>query len=49
LTSPVRWTQTVHNMLKDGAGTFYEVGPGTVLQGLIKKIDRNAMAESAKI
>jgi [acyl-carrier-protein] S-malonyltransferase len=49
LTSPVRWTQTVHNMLKDGAGTFYEVGPGTVLQGLIKKIDRNAVAESAKI
>ena len=49
LTSPVRWTQTVHNMLKDGADTFYEVGPGTVLQGLIKKVDRNAVAESAKV
>lgn len=49
LTSPVRWTQTVSNMLKDGADTFYEVGPGTVLQGLIKKVDRTAVAESAKV
>ena len=49
LTSPVRWTQTVTNMLKDGAHIFYEVGPGTVLQGLIKKVDRNAVAESAKV
>jgi len=49
LTSPVRWTQTVQNMLKDGADTFYEVGPGAVLQGLIKKVDRNVTAESAKV
>lgn len=38
LTSPVRWTQTVRNMIADGAGYFMEIGPGTVLQGLIKKI-----------
>ena len=40
LTSPVRWTQTVTNMIKDGASSFTELGPGSVLQGLIKKIDR---------
>ncbi|MBR0501318.1 MAG: ACP S-malonyltransferase [Bacteroidales bacterium] len=38
LTSPVRWTQTVRNMVADGATSFTEVGPGTVLQGLAKKI-----------
>ena len=38
LTSPVRWTQTVLNMIKDGATDFKELGPGTVLQGLIRKI-----------
>ena len=38
LTSPVKWTQTVKNMLADGAGYFMEIGPGTVLQGLVKKI-----------
>ena len=38
LTSPVKWTQTVKNMLADGAGYFMEIGPGNVLQGLIKKI-----------
>ena len=38
LTSPVRWTQSVMNMLADGAGVFTEVGPGAVLQGLVKRI-----------
>lgn len=38
LTSPVRWTQMVQQMVADGADTFVEVGPGTVLQGLVKKI-----------
>ena len=38
LTSPVRWTQTVRNMVADGATAFVEVGPGTVLKGLVKKI-----------
>lgn len=38
LTSPVKWTQTVKNMISDGADYFMEIGPGTVLQGLIKKI-----------
>lgn len=49
LTSPVRWTQSVQQMLKDGATAFYEVGPGNVLQGLIKKIDRSVIAGPAKI
>jgi [acyl-carrier-protein] S-malonyltransferase len=49
LTAPVKWTQTVKNMLADGASQFYEVGPGTVLQGLIKKVDRTVAAESVKI
>lgn len=48
LTSPVRWTQSVLNMIKDGATIFTEVGPGNVLQGLIKKADRNAVTESAQ-
>ena len=38
LTSPVRWTQSVKNMLSDGADEFLELGPGTVLQGLVKRI-----------
>lgn len=40
LTSPVKWTQTVKNMIADGADSFTEVGPGKVLSGLIKKVDR---------
>ncbi len=42
LTAPVKWTQTVQNMLADGANHFTEIGPGKVLQGLIKKVDRSA-------
>jgi [acyl-carrier-protein] S-malonyltransferase len=46
LTSPVRWTQTVLRMISDGAGSFVEVGPGNVLQGLIKKIDKDAVTSA---
>lgn len=42
LTSPVKWTQSVQNMIADGASEFVELGPGSVLQGLITKIDRSA-------
>ena len=47
LTSPVRWTQTVQNMIADGCDTFIEVGPGAVLQGLVKKINKEVVAEVA--
>lgn len=47
LTSPVRWTQSILNMISGGATTFVEVGPGCVLSGLIKKINRDAVTESA--
>ena len=41
LTSPVKWTQTLENMIRSGAESFTEVGPGAVLRGLVKKIDRS--------
>ncbi len=46
LTGPVRWTQTVENMIKDGAGKFIECGPGKVLAGLIKRIDKTLLTEN---
>lgn len=49
LTAPVKWTQSVQNMIKDGASKFIEVGPGNVLQGLVKKIDGAAETEKAAI
>lgn len=45
LTSPVRWTQSVEQMIADGATVFYEFGPGDVLKGLIKKINSAVLAE----
>lgn len=47
LTAPVKWTQSVQQMIKDGATLFTEVGPGNVLQGLIKKIDASAETAGA--
>jgi [acyl-carrier-protein] S-malonyltransferase len=49
LVSPVRWTQTMQNMLADGASKIVEVGPGKVLQGMFKKIDRKIPVESAVV
>ena len=49
LTAPVKWTQSIQNMIKDGADHFIEVGPGNVLQGLVKKIDRSQTTEKAEI
>jgi [acyl-carrier-protein] S-malonyltransferase len=46
LTAPVKWTQTVEHMLADGATHFYEVGPGKVLQGLVKKVNKDIEAMS---
>jgi [acyl-carrier-protein] S-malonyltransferase len=49
LTSPVRWTQSVRNMIKDGADEFIEVGPGQVLRGLVRKIDSSVTLVAAVI
>ena len=48
LISPVRWTATVQNMVGDGAGEFIEVGPGTALQGMVRRIAPEALAHSAE-
>jgi [acyl-carrier-protein] S-malonyltransferase len=49
LTAPVKWTQSVQNMINDGANDFVEVGPGKVLQGLVKKINKSMTTSSAAI
>lgn len=49
LTAPVKWTQSVQNMITDGATEFVEVGPGNVLQGLVKKINKDAQTSAAAI
>ena len=49
LTAPVRWTQTIQQMIKDGGTEFIEVGPGKVLQGLMRKIDRNVSTYNASL
>ena len=49
LTAPVKWTQSVQNMVADGAKSFVEVGPGKVLQGLVRKIDSTMETSSAKL
>ncbi len=49
LTAPVKWTQSIKNMINDGATSFIEVGPGNVLQGLVKKINRESQTEKASL
>ena len=49
LTAPVKWTQSVKNMIADGATEFIEVGPGNTLQGLVKKVSREVATSSAQI
>ncbi|MCH9661215.1 MAG: ACP S-malonyltransferase [Bacteroidetes bacterium] len=49
LTAPVKWTQSLQQMIADGADKFVEVGPGNVLQGLVKKVDRSLETEKATI
>ena len=49
LTGPVKWTQIIQQMRNNGATSFTEYGPGNVLQGLVKKIDREAEVQSARL
>lgn len=46
LTSTVRWTQSINQMIEDGGTEFIEIGPGKVLQGLIKKINRDILVSA---
>ena len=49
LTASVRWTQTMQQMINDGVTSVTEIGPGKVLQGLFKKVDRSITTESAEL
>ena len=49
LTAPVRWTQSVQNMVSDGATEFVECGPGKILQGLVRKIHREAGVSGVEV
>lgn len=49
LTAPVKWTQTIQQMIKDGGSEFTEIGPGKVLQGLMRKIDRSVTAKGLNL
>ena len=49
LTAPVKWTQSIQSMIIDGGTQFIEVGPGKVLQGLMRKIDRSVEAAGASL
>lgn len=49
LTAPVLWTQSIQQMIKDGTKEFIEIGPGKVLQGLVKKIDKTVLARSVNL
>lgn len=46
LTSPVRWVEIIENMIKNGASKFYEIGPGSVLTGLLKRINRDVVGQA---
>ena len=49
LTAPVKWTQSIQQMILDGGNEFIEVGPGNILQGLVRKINREMDAKAATI
>ena len=49
LTSPVKWTQSINKMVEDGAEEFIEVGPGRVLQGLVRKINGDINSSSLNL